>query len=103
MFGFIKKNIFLTALALLSSLISTTSLSCISINNQACKVKPEIINVNSSEPLIYLFSIKTNKCSSSCNNINHPYSKICVPDDVNDLNVKVFNLMSRTNEKRHTK
>ena len=103
MFGFIKKNIFLTALALLSSLISTTSLSCISINNQACKVKPEIINVNSSEPLIYLFSIKTNKCSSSCNNINHPYAKICVPDDANDLNVKVFNLMSRTNEKRHTK
>ena len=71
MFGFIKKYIFLAALALLSSLISTTSLSCISINNQACKVKPEIINVNSNELLIYLFSIKTNKCSSSCNNINH--------------------------------
>ena len=83
MFGFIKKYIFLTALALLSSLISTTSLSCISINNQACKVKPEIINVNSNELLIYLFSIKTNKCSSSCNNINHPYAKICVSDDVN--------------------
>ena len=43
MFEFIKKFIFLTALALLSSLISTTSLSCISMNNQACKVKPEII------------------------------------------------------------
>ena len=46
----------------------------------------------------YLFSIRTSKCSGNCNNINDPYSKICVPDTVKNLNVKVFNLMSRTNE-----
>ena len=46
------------------------------------------------------FSIKTSKCSGSCNNINHPYAKVWVPDVVN-LNVKVFNQMSRTNETRH--
>ena len=87
----------------LSILVSTTSLSCISMNNQACKVRPEIVNVNSNEPVFYLFSIKTIKCSGSCNNINSPYAKICVPDVVKDLNVKVFNLMSRTNETRHIK
>ena len=54
-------------------------------------------------PVCYPFSIKTSKCSGNCNNINHPYAKICVPDFVKDLNVKVFNLMSRTNEKRHIK
>ena len=27
--------------------------------------------------------------------------KICVPDVVKDLNVKLFNLMSKTNEARH--
>ena len=48
----------------------------------------------------YLFSIRTSKCSGNCNNINDPYSKICVPDTVKNLNVKVFNLMSRTNETR---
>ena len=48
------------------------------------------------------FSIKTSKCSGSCNNINHPYAKICVSDVVTNLNVKVFNLMSKTNETRHT-
>ena len=32
------------------------------------------------------------------NNINGPYAKLCVPDVVKNLNVKVFNLMSRTNE-----
>ena len=51
--------------------------------------------------LFFPFSIKTSKCSGSGNNINHPYAKICVPDAVKNLNVKVFNLMSRTNETRH--
>ena len=62
------------------------------MNNQACKVRPEIINVNSNEPLFYPFSIKTSKCSGSCNYINDSYPKICVPDAVKDLNVKVFSL-----------
>ena len=47
------------------------------------------------------FSIKTSKCSGSCNNINDPYAKIIVPATVKDLNVKV--LMSRTNETRYIK
>ena len=81
MFEFIKK-IFLTGLTVLSSLVSTTLLSCISMNNQECKVRPEIINVNSNEPVFYPFSIKTSKCSGSCNNINDPYAKMCVPDVV---------------------
>ena len=73
------------------------------MNNRACKLRPEIINLNSNEPVFYHFSIKISKCSGSFNNINDPYAKICVPDVVKDLNVKVFNLMSRTNETRHIK
>ena len=53
--------------------------------------------------MFYPFSIKINKCSGSCNNINNPYANICIPDTVKDLNVRVFNLMSRTNETRHIK
>ena len=71
------------------------------MSNQACKARHQIINVNSNNPVFYHFSIKTSKCSGNCNNINDPYAKICVPDVVKDLNVKVFNLMSRTNETRH--
>ena len=51
--------------------------------------------------ILFPFSIKTNKCRGSCNNINNPHGKLCVPDIVKNLNVKVFNLMSRTNEARH--
>ena len=100
MLGFIKKSFF-TGVAFLSTLTSVNLLSCISMNNQECKVRPQIVNVNSDEPVFYPFSIKTSKCSGSCNNINDPYAKICVPDVIKDLNVKVFNLMSRTNETRH--
>ena len=42
-----------------------------------------------------------NKCSGSCNNINDPYAKICVPDVIKDMNIKIFNPISRTNETRH--
>ena len=83
-------------------LASINSLSCISINNQECKTRPQVINVNGHEPVLFPFGIKTSKCSGSCNNINYPYAKICVPDVVKNLNVKVFNLMSRTNETRFT-
>ena len=102
MFVFIKKIFYIGSL-FLSSLVSTTSLNCISIKNQECKVRPEIINVNSNEPVFYPFSIKTSKCSGSCNNINDPYAKMCVPDVAKNLNVKVFKLMSRTNETKHIK
>ena len=73
------------------------------MKNPSCKARWKIINVNINEPVFYPLSIKTSKCSSSCNNINYPYAKICVRDVVKDLNVKVFNLMSRTNETRHVK
>ena len=70
------------------------------MKNQECKRRPQVVNVNSNNPIFYPFSIKTGKCIGNCNNINYPYAKICVPDVIKDLNVKVFNLMSRTNETR---
>ena len=71
------------------------------MTNRKCKIKPKIVNVNSDESVFYLFSIKTSKCSGSCNNINDPYAKTCVPDITKNLNVKMLNLMPRTNEARH--
>ena len=101
-FGFVKKEFFV-GLKVLSSFTNASSLSCISMNNHACKVRPEILNVNSNDPIIYLFSIKASKFSGNCSNIIDPYAKSCVPDVVKNFNLKVFNLMSRTNEIRHIK
>ena len=102
MFAFVKKAFFAGS-TILSSFTRVNSLSCISMNNQECKVRPQIVNVNSDEPVFYPFSIKTSKCSGSCNNINDPYAKMCVADVVKNLNDKVFNLISRTNETRYIK
>ena len=78
-------------------------MNCVSINNQQCKVRPELVDVSSNNPVFYPFSVKINRCSGNCNSINDPYPKICVPDVVKKLNVKVFNLMSRSNETKSIK
>ena len=52
------------------------------MRNQECRIRPEIMNINSNEPMFYPYGIKVNKCSGSCNSINDPYSKLCVPDVV---------------------
>ena len=71
------------------------------MTNKECKVRPEITNVNSDDPVFYSFCIKASKCSGSCDNINDPYAKMCVPHVIKNLNVKVFILMSGTNETKH--
>ena len=94
MLGFLKR-VFVVAMAF----ISCSALKCVSTNNQEFKAIPEVININSNDPLFYPYSIEINKCSGSCISINDLYAKLCVPDVAKDINVKVFNLMSRTNEK----
>ena len=97
------KKVFFVGLTILSNFINVNLLNCFSMKNQECKTRPEVININNNNPTFYPFNIKINKCSGNCNNINHPYAKICVPDVIKDLNVKVFNLVSRTNETRFIK
>ena len=98
-FGVVKK-VFFIGLTILSDFTKAIPLSCISMKNQECKTRPQVVNVNGDEPVFCPFSIKTSKYSGSCNNINYTYANISVPDFVKNLNVKVFNLMSRTNETR---
>ena len=80
MFRFVKK-VFAVTMSFFSEIIfSCNVLKCVSMNNQECKIIPEIININSNEPLFYPYSIKIEKWSGSCNNINDAYAKICVSD-----------------------
>ena len=83
--------------------LNVNPLECVSMINQECKIRTKIIDNNNNEPTFYPFDINVNKCSNniSCNNVNDPNAKLCVLDVVKNINVKVFNLMSRTNETRH--
>ena len=83
------------------NVLNVDSLYCVSINNQKCKIRSEIINVNTNKPMFHLYSITSNKCKGSCKTINDPYAKLCVPETIKNTNVKVFNLMSKTNETIH--
>ena len=93
MFGFVKQ-IFVSAVMFFGcNLSSVNLLECVSVNNQECKVRPEIVNVSSDElnstNSTSVNSIRGSKCVGSCNNINDPYAKLCVPV-VKKLNTKVF-------------
>ena len=52
------------------------------MNNQECKIRTEIINLNTNEPMFYPYSIEINRCKGSSNTINDPYAEICVPDHI---------------------
>ena len=95
------KKVFFLGLTISSNF--TNALGCISMKNQECKVRSEIISINSNNPMFDPYIVKGNKCNGNCNNINHPYTRICVPDIVKYLNVKVFNLMSGINKTRQIK
>ena len=74
-FSFVKK-VFVLGLTVLSNI--TNALDCISMKNQECKIRPEIININSNNPIFYPFSLTINRSNGNCNNINGPYARICV-------------------------
>ena len=80
--------------------IKVKALECISVVNQKCMARPKIIQTHANEPVLYPLSIKVNKCGGDCNTINDPMAKLCVPDIVKEMNIKVFNMLSRINESR---
>ena len=81
------------------NLLRVKALECVSAVNQKCMSRPKIINTNANEPVCPL-SVKVNKYSGDCNIINDPMAKLCVPDIVKDINIKVFNFLARINETR---
>ena len=83
------------------NVLNVNPLPCVSKNNQECRIRTKMIDINSNKPSFYPYSIRVNKCSGICNNINDLYAKLCVPDAVKNINIKLSNLMSRTNETRH--
>ena len=62
MFGFIKWCFFTGLAFLLTStrinLLSAAPLSCISMNNQECKVRPHIVNLYGDDPVFFLLVLK---------------------------------------------
>ena len=103
MFRFIKK-VFVVAMTFFScNVLSVNSLELISMKSQECKVREEVINIDTNNPVFYPFTVKVNKYIGNCNYISDPYARLCVPDFVKNINLKVFNLVSWSNQTKQIK
>ena len=87
----------------LFSIIKTRALECVSVDNQKCMSRPKILDVNEGfgEALFYLYNVLVNKCSGSCDTLDNPMAKLCIPNIIKRINMKVYNFLMRLNETRN--
>ena len=57
-------------------------------------------NEYSQEFHYYPFAVKLNRCVESCNTLNDLSNKVCVPNKTEDLNLSMFNMITRINESK---
>ena len=41
-----------------------------------------------------------NSCNGSCNTMEDPFGRICIPNKIEDMNLKVFNIIKGINESK---
>ena len=86
----------------LFSIIKTKALDCVSVINRKCMPRPKILDVNEGvgEALLYPY-VLVNKCSGSCDTLDNPMARLCVPNIIKRINMKVCNFLMRLNETRN--
>ena len=86
----------------LFSIIKTKALEFVSVVNQKCMPRPKILDVNEGigEALFYPYNVLVNKCSGSCDTLDNTMAKLCVPNVIKRINMKVYNFLMRLNETR---
>ena len=99
MFGIIKKMF----IVLLTSIVNASNhTKCVSLSNQKCEIQPTLINLHpneySQEFHYYPFAVKLDRCAESCNTLSDLSNKVCVPYQIEDLNLSVFTLITGINE-----
>ena len=87
----------------LFNVIKTKALECVSVVNKKCMPRPKILDVNEGvgETLFYPYNVQVNKCSGSCNTLDNLIEKLCVPNVIKGLNIKVYNFLTMLNEIRN--
>ena len=87
----------------LFSILKVKTLECLSVINQKCMPRPKILDVNEGvgEALFYPYNVLVNKCSGSCNMLDDPIAKMCIPNIIKNVNIKVYNFLMRLNESRN--
>ena len=74
---------------------SSLATKCLCLNDEPCMVRPSLIDLNPVELKYYPFMISLDKCHGSFIALS---PKICVSKKTKEINVKVFNIITNTNE-----
>ena len=87
----------------LFSILKVNALECLSVINQKCMPRPKILDVNEGvgKASFYPYNVLVNKCSGSCDTLDDPMAKMCVPNITKNVNMKVYNFLMRLNETRN--
>ena len=87
-------QVFITLL----SFSECTATKWLTLDNEACLIRPTLIDLNPIEINYYPSMIGLYKCNGCCNLVDNLSTKICFPSETKDLNVKVFNIITSRNE-----
>ena len=87
----------------LFNVLKVNALECLSVINRKCMPRPKILHVNEGvgEALFYPYNVLLNKCSGSCNTLDNPMARLCVPNIIKNVNMKVYNFLMKLNETRN--
>ena len=84
----------------LFNIIETKASECVSVVNQKCMPRPKILDVNEGvgEVWFYPYNVQVNKCNGSCNTLDNPMAKLCVPNVIKGINMQLYNFLTMLNE-----
>ena len=71
---------------------------CVSLSNQKFINQPILIKLHPNEYNqafhYYPLAVKLDRCVGSCNTLNDLSNEICVPNEIEDLDLNVFNMIA---------
>ena len=87
----------------LFNVLKANALECVSVINQKCMRRPKILDVKEGvgEALFYPYNVLVNKCSGSCDTLDNPMTKLCVPNVIKRVNMQVYNFLMMLNKTRN--
>ena len=81
------KQVFVSFLSFSGSL----AIKCMSLNNETCLARTILIDFNSNELYYYPFMVYLDNCDGTCNTLDDPSARICVLNQIEGVNLNVFN------------
>ena len=98
MLGFLNK-IFI---GLVTSIVNASNhTKYVSSSNQKCTTQPTLINLHPNQYTqglhYYPFAVSLDRCIGSYNTLNDLSNTVCVPNNAENLNLSIFNMITRIN------